>query len=76
MHKTIDNFLASENPKVNEKLKEVRKRFANLNFDKGIEILREIIRNNLFAWEEDDDKLYKSFEPARTCALYTDLQSR
>ena len=32
MHKTIDNFLASENPKVNEKLKEVRKRFANLNF--------------------------------------------
>ena len=75
MHKTIDNFLASENPKVNEKLKEVRKRFANLNFDKGIEILKEIIRNNLFAWEEDDDKLYKSFGTPLEHALYIQIYS-
>lgn len=73
LQKTIDNFLASENPKVNESLNEVRKRYENLNYDKGLEILREIIRNNLFAWEEDEDKIYKSFGTPIEHALYMQI---
>lgn len=67
---SVSAHLAKENPKVNEQLKRVRKRFSNLNYGGGIEILREIIKNNLFAWEDTDEITYKSFGTPLEHALY------
>lgn len=73
MHKSIDSYLANKNPEVNEKLKNVRKRFDNLNYNGGIEILREIIKDNLFAWMDDDEVTYKSFGTPVEHALYMQI---
>lgn len=70
MHRSIDAYLAEKNPEVHEKLKSVRKRYENLNFTGGIEILREIIKDNLFAWIDDDEVTYKSFGTPVEHALY------
>ena len=73
MHRTIDSYLAVKNPEVNEKLKSVRKRYENLNYTGGIEILREIIKDNLFAWMDDDEVTYKSFGTPVEHALYMQI---
>ncbi len=67
---SVNVYLAKENPKVAEQLKSVRKRYGNLNYGGGIEILREIIKNNLFAWEDTDTITYKSFGTPIEHALY------
>lgn len=73
MHSTVENFLSSENPKVEEKLTSVRKRYENLNYSGGIEILREIIKNNLFAWADEDEITYKSFGTPVEHAVYIQI---
>lgn len=73
MHRSIDAYLAEKNPEVSEKLKSVRKRYENLNYNGGIEILREIIKDNLFAWIDDDKVTYKSFGTPVEHALYMQI---
>lgn len=73
MHRSIDAYLAEKNPEVEQKLINVRKRYENLNFSGGIEILREIIKDNLFAWIGDEKTEYKSFGTPVEHALYVQV---
>lgn len=70
MNKTMQNYLEAVNPQVNDKLARVMKRYENLNFNGGMEVLREIIKDNLFAWEENETTIYKSFGEPIEYALY------
>ncbi len=73
MNNTVHAYLSVENKKVNEKIKSVYKRFKNLNYGGGIEILREIIKDNLFAWIDDDEFTCKSFGTPIEHALYLQI---
>lgn len=67
---SVNEYLANNNPSVAEKLNSVRKRYANLNFKGGIDILRGIIKDNLFAWADTDEITYKSFGTPVEHSLY------
>lgn len=67
---SVNEYLANKNPGVAEKLRSVRKRFDNLNYKGGIEILRGIIKDNLFAWADTDEITYKSFGTPVEHSLY------
>lgn len=70
MNDTFYNYLAAENSKVNDKLQKALKRYKNLNFNGGMEILKDIIKDNLFSWVDDDKITYKSFGTPIEHALY------
>ena len=73
-HQTsVDEFLEVKNQDVNEKLEKAEKRFNNRNFNAGIEILEEIIKNNIFAWHDTDDCTYKCFGTPLEYLLYKNL---
>ncbi|MGN0621176.1 MAG: tetratricopeptide repeat protein [Porcipelethomonas sp.] len=63
-------FLSQENKSVDEQLENVRKRYKNLNYTAGLEILEKIIRNNMLSWLETDEITYKSFGTPLEYAVY------
>lgn len=67
------SFLDQENVKINDQLENVEKRFKNLNFNGGIKILEEIIKNNIFAWLDTDEVTYKCFGTPLEYLLYKNL---
>ena len=69
----LNDFLDQENSKINEQLANVEKRFSNLNFNGGIKILEEIIKNNILAWNDTDDVTYKCFGTPLEYLLYKNL---
>ncbi len=69
----MDNFLDEENRKVIEQLEYAEKRLNNLNYDEAIKILEEIIRNNIFAWNDTADYTYKCFGTPLEFLLYKNL---
>lgn len=73
IHRSNMEYLSKKNPVVNEKLRRVRKRYENLNFGGGIEILREIIKDNIFAWIDNEQYTYKSFGTPIEHALYLQM---
>ncbi len=70
---SVNEHIANNNPSVAEKLRSVRKRFDNLNYKGGIEILRGIIKDNLFAWIDTDEITYKSFGTPIEHGLYMQI---
>ena len=70
---TLDAFLAQENKKVDEKLQNVERRFNNRNFNGGIKILEEIIRNNALAWIDTNKYTYKCFGTPLEYLLFNTL---
>ena len=73
---TLDAFLAQENKKVDEKLETVKRRFNNRNYNGGIKILEEIIRNNALAWIDTSKYTYKCFGTPLEYLLYKTLFQR
>ncbi len=67
------SFLDQENDKVNEQLTNVEKRYNNLNYNGGIKILEEIIKNNILAWNDTDKATYKCFGTPLEYLLYKNL---
>lgn len=66
-------YLADRNPLVREKLENVLKRYKNLNYAGGLKILEEIIKDNIFAWADNDKITYKSFGTPIEHALYMQI---
>ncbi|MCM1228414.1 MAG: tetratricopeptide repeat protein [Clostridium sp.] len=66
-------YLADKNPLVREKLENVLKRYKNLNYAGGLKILEEIIKDNIFAWVDNDKITYKSFGTPIEHALYMQI---
>ncbi|MGN0612782.1 MAG: tetratricopeptide repeat protein [Porcipelethomonas sp.] len=71
--KTLNNFLDAENPKVEQQLEDAEKRFKNHNYNGGLAILEEIIKNNIFAWNDTGDCTYKCFGTPLEYLLYKNL---
>ena len=67
---TLDNFLDVENKKISEQLENAEKRFNNRNFNGGLKILEEIIKNNIFAWNDTSEVTYKCFGTPLEYMLY------
>lgn len=67
------SFLDQENNNVNEQLKNAQKRYDNLNYNGGIKILEEIIKNNILAWNDTDKVTYKCFGTPLEYLLYKNL---
>ena len=71
--KTLDAFLSQENPKVNEQIETVKKRYDNRNYSAGMKILEEIMKNNMFSWLDTNECTYKSFGTPLEFMLYNQL---
>lgn len=69
----LDSFLRNKNKEVEAQLEKAEKRFKNLNYNGGISILEEIIRNNIFAWNDTDEVTYKCFGTPLEYILYKNL---
>ncbi len=67
------SFLDQENTDVERQIENAEKRFSNLNFNGGIKILEEIIRNNLPAWQDTSTVTYKCFGTPLEYLLYKNL---
>ncbi|MBQ8435728.1 MAG: hypothetical protein IJX24_06950 [Oscillospiraceae bacterium] len=72
-HTTLYTFLDKENRNVNEQMNNAQKRFDNLNFTAGLEILEKIIKNNFMAWNDTSDCTYKCFGTPLEYLLYTTI---
>lgn len=70
---SLNSFLDQENSKINDQLENVEKRFNNLNFSGGLKILEEIIKNNIFAWNDTNNVTYKCFGTPLEYLLYKNL---
>ncbi len=70
---TLYTFLDKKNKEIDHQLESVRKRFKNLNFNGGNKILEEIIRNNIFAWNDTDKYTYKCFGTPLEYILFKNL---
>lgn len=70
---TLYSFLDQENAKVNELFENAEKRFNNRNFNGGLKILEEIIKNNTFAWIDTDEVTYKCFGTPLEYILYRNI---
>lgn len=70
---TLNNFLDQKNSDVYQRIENAEKRFENLNFNGGIKILEEIIRDNVLAWNDTDDCTYKCFGTPLEYLLYINL---
>jgi tetratricopeptide (TPR) repeat protein len=71
--KQLNAFLDNENQMVNEQIENAKKRFDNRNYNGGIKILEEIIRNNLPAWNDTSECTYKSFGSPFEFLLYNNI---
>ena len=70
---TLEAFLENENKKIDEQLQEAEKRFNNRNYDAGMKILGEIIKNNMLSWNDTDEVTYKCFGTPLEYLLYKNL---
>ena len=67
---TLYTFLDNENKKTDEQLETAKKKYLNLNYNAGLEILEEIIRNNFFAWNDTEEYTFKCFGTPLEYLLY------
>lgn len=67
------SFLDNENKKIDEQLENARKKYVNLNYNAGLDILGEIIRNNFFAWNDTEEYTYKCFGTPLEYLLYKNI---
>lgn len=70
---SLYSFLDQENAKINEQYENAQKRFNNMNYNGGIKILEEIIKNNSLAWMDTDEVTYKCFGTPLEYILYKNL---
>ncbi|MCI8776826.1 MAG: hypothetical protein HFK00_05475 [Oscillospiraceae bacterium] len=72
-YSNLSAYLSQENKDVDKALENVRKRYKNLNYTAGINILEEIVKNNMLSWLETDEVTYKSFGTPLDYAVYVQL---